>query len=205
MWYLIVLLILLFIAVLPVGLIADYNANGARVLLTIGPVRVLLYPSEASDKKNKQKTDAKGLDGAKQGSRSGGKLADILPILRTALEFLDNLRRRIKVNDLEATLTLAGNDPCDLSVNYGRAWAAVGNLQPHLNRLFDIRKQDIRVVCDYVAEETTIRIHAELSIAFIRLLILVVRYGVRILKQYMNVKNQRKGGMRYEPESSSNA
>lgn len=205
MWIWIVLLILLFIAVLPVGLIADYNAHGARVLLTIGPVRIPLYPSESSDKKNKKKSGAKGLSDTKKEDKSGGKLADFLPILRTILVFLNNLRRRIIVKELEATLTLAGNDPCDLSVNYGRAWAAVGNLQPHLNRLFHIKKQNIRVACDYAAEETAVEVHAVLSIMFIRLLKLITCYGYRILKQYLNVKNQRKGGMRYEPESSSNA
>ena len=76
MWFLIVLLILLFIAVLPVGLIADYDAHGARVLLTIGPVRISLYPRDTTAKKCRNKPDKAGPAREKQGRGSGGKLSE---------------------------------------------------------------------------------------------------------------------------------
>lgn len=60
-------------------------------------------------------------------------------MVKVALNFLGDFRRKLRVNRLELKLILAGGDPCDLAVNYGRAWTAVGNLMPQLERLFVIK------------------------------------------------------------------
>lgn len=207
-WALVVALVVLGVIFLPVVITADYNAQGAQLLLNIGFIRFSLYPgkTKAEDRDVKKKTsDGSKSKASETKQNTGGRLSDFLPILRSLLAFLGELRRRIKIKVLNLKITLAGGDPCDLSVNYGRTWAAVGNLQPHLNRLFNIQKQNINVGCDYISNETTVICHAEFSILLGRLLALVVRYGLRILKQYFTIKNQRKGGTGYEPKSSSNA
>ena len=83
---------------------------------------------------------------------------------------------KIKKHDLQMKLILAGSDPCDLAVNYGRSWAAVSNLMPRLESWFVIRKKNIEVECDFTASETLVYSYLDLTITLGRLLSLVVVY-----------------------------
>ena len=89
---------------------------------------------------------------------------------------------------------MAGGDPADLAVNYGKTWAAVGGLMPQLERIFVIKKRNIAVQCDFTAEKTLIYARLDVTITLGRLLALVVRYGIRALRQFIDIKNKRKGG-----------
>ena len=82
-------------------------------------------------------------------------------------------------------MILAGDDPCDLAVNYGRAWAAIGNLMPSLERLFIIRKRDIQVSCDFTGTEIKIAAKGDMTIPLGRTLCLGVVYGIRALKIFL--------------------
>ena len=114
--------------------------------------------------------------------------------MKIALDFLGDFRRKLRVNNLELKLILAGDDPCDLAVNYGRAWAAVGNLLPRLERLFVIQKQNVEVQCDFTASETLVIARLDLTITLGRLLSLAVVYGIRALREFMILQKKRKGG-----------
>ena len=59
------------------------------------------------------------------------------------LDLLADFKGKLRVDILELDLVLAGGDPCDLGIKYGKAWAAVGNLLPQLERVFVIRKRNI--------------------------------------------------------------
>ena len=89
---------------------------------------------------------------------------------------------------------LAGDDPCDLAVNYGRAWAALGNLIPVLERFLVIKKRDMQVRCDFTADKTLIYARADLTITVGRLLAVVLRHGIRILSEFLKITKLRKGG-----------
>lgn len=196
MGWLIALAILTLIALLPLGVSAQFASDGAWVKLCIGPFRYALYPAQKKkpkEKKNpKEKPKAQGGDASGQPQpKSGGKLSDFYPLIDTALAFLDALRRKIRVNRLDLVLTLAGDDPCDLAQNYGKAWAALGNLWPRLEEFFVIRKRNVQVQCDFTADTTRIYAHIHVTLTVARLLGLLGRYGVRALKQYLNIK---KGG-----------
>ena len=105
------------------------------------------------------------------------------------------------MNRLELKLILAGGDPCDLAVNYGRAWAAVGNLMPQLERLFVIKKRDVEVECDFTASETLVIARLDLTITLGRLLGLAIVYGIRALREFLKLQKKRKGGATHEPDS----
>ena len=91
-------------------------------------------------------------------------------------------------------MTLAGDEPDKLAVNYGRAWAALGNLMPHLERTFVIRKRDVDVACDFLAEETLIYARLDATITVARATHLLSRHGIKILKELGELKKLRKGG-----------
>lgn len=200
MGWLIALGVLTALAVLPLGISARYDAGGALVKLIAGPVRVRLYPRKKKDKKEKEETaqeEKKTAPAAEQqsaGKSAGGKLKELLPLIQVALDFLGDLRRKLRVKRLEMKLILASDDPADLAINYGRAWAALGNLWPRLERLFVIKKRDVEVECDFTADEPLVTARLDITITLGRLLVLVVRYGFRALKEFLKLRKQSKGG-----------
>ena len=156
----------------------------------------------AKDKKqppDKEKKPAKkpaktGTPAAPSSKAQGGSLTDFLPLVKVGLDFLGEFRRKLRLDNLELKLILGGGDPDDLAVNYGKAWAAVGNLMPQLERIFVIRKRNIEVECDFMAEQTLVIARVEVTITVGRLLATLVRYGIRAMREYLKITNKRKGG-----------
>lgn len=198
------------LAVLPLGVSVKYNADGPQAAVILGPVRIPVFPrpkKEKKEKKNSAPPDNREEEepplpqppqppGKKPAPKKekGGSVTDFLPLVKTALDLLGDFRRKLRVNRLEGKLILAGGDPCDLAVSYGRAWAALGNLIPQLERLFVIKKRDLEVECDFTASETVMIVRLDISITLGRLLALVARYGTRALREFLSIQKKRKGG-----------
>ena len=124
----------------------------------------------------------------------GGSWKEFLSLVPIVWDFLGNFRRKLRVNRLEFRLVLAGGDPCDLAVNYGRVWAAVGNFMPHLERAFVIQKRDVKVECDFSASKTTVTARMDVTITLGRLLAVTITFAFRGLKEYLKITKKRKGG-----------
>ena len=204
--------ILLLLAVLPLGIRVRYNDKGLLVKAILGPVKLTLYPTVKKEKTKPKKAEPKPAPkpepddlpkppqppkpekGKGDKKEKGGSLLDFLPLVKLALDLLGDFRRKLRIDDLYLRLILAGGDPCDLAVNYGRAWAALGNLMPQLERLFVIKKRDVEVECDFTASETLVTARVDLTITLGRLLALVVLYGIRGLKEFLTIQKKRKGG-----------
>lgn len=193
--------VLIFLAVLPVGVSAIYNTYGPLVRLILGPVKITVYPSKKEKKekpkKEKPKAPAKKQQPSaqpKEKEKKGGSFTDFLPLVDLILNFLGTFRRKLRVSRLEMKLIMAADDPCDLAVNYGKAWAAVGSLMPQLERLFIIKKRNVEVECDFTAEKTLIFARLDITITIGRILSISVVHGIRILRQYLKIMKMRKGG-----------
>ena len=196
--WLIALGVLVLIGILPIGISAVYNAEGPLVRVLLGPIRWTVYPAKKKTKpKKERKKKTKSADKSalrKEPSETGGSWKDFVPLVKAVLAFFGELRKKLRVKRLEMKLTLAGGDPCDLALNYGRAWAAVGNLMPLLEKLFIIKKRNVEVQCDFEADSTVVYARLDVTIPLFRLLVLLVRYGIPALMQYIQLRNNRKGG-----------
>lgn len=193
--------VLVFIAILPVGVSALYNEDGPLVNLLIGPVKILLFPGKKKESKEKKEKPKKAKKSEKETSSSkkktkkkGGSIQDFLPLVDKVLDFLDAFRRKLRVDHLEMKLVLGGGDPCDMAVNYGKAWATLGNLMPLLNRAFVIKKRDLEVECDFLADTTVITARLDLTITVGRVLSLLVVQGIPALREFLKLMKKRKGG-----------
>ena len=224
MGWLITIGILCLLAIIPLGVSAMYDEDGALVRIIAGPLRFQIIPARkkaakpkkktkeaapdektAKKKKSKKKTSAK--TSAQQNAetekkKSGGPITDFLPLVKVVLKFLDGFRRKLRVNVLELKLIMAADDPCDLALNYGKAWAAVGNLMPQLERVFVIQKRNIEVECDFTADKTKVLARLDLTITVGRLLGLVFVLIGRALVELIKIIMKRKGGAVNEPKSS---
>jgi hypothetical protein len=198
MGWLIALAVLCGLAVLPIGFRAVYRESQSGVWLLIGPFKLRVYPGKPKKKEPKapspkpkaKKAGATGIPDSKK----GGNYKDFLPVIRMIIAFLEHFRRKLRVNDLELKLVLAGGDPCDLAVNYGKAWAALGNLMPQLERLVVIKKRNLEVECDFASDATVIYAKADVTITVARTLYLLSWHGVRILYHLLKLRKSRKGG-----------
>lgn len=201
--------ILLALAVLPLGVRIRYNDAGFVLKVIAGPLKITVIPGRKKPKKQKvkQKKQKAVQTAESAGSEErppqppkaqpeqkerGGSLTRFMPLVKLGLKFLGDFRRKLRLDNLYLRLILAGDDPCDLAVNYGRIWAAVGNLMPQLERLFVIKKRDIQVECDFTATELCVVAHLDITITLGRLLVLALYYGIRILFEFLSIK--RKGG-----------
>lgn len=199
--------VVLLLAILPLGVFVSYDEDGVVVKIVAGPVKITLFPrpkkEKKSEKKSKKKTSASPAEQLPKPpqppkqipeKKKGGSWTDFLPLVQVALDFLGSFRRKLRINRLDLKLTMAGDDPCDLAVNYGRAWAAVGNLMPQLERLLVIKKRNIEVACDFTASQTLVKFRSEATITLGRLVSLAVVYGVRVFREFWKIKTKRKGG-----------
>ena len=205
MGWIITLLILFLLAILPLGAKVLYNQEGFFLHVIAGPLRIPILPGKPKDpakkkeqpKKTKEKVPQKPAPKPSEKpkeKKKGGSVTDFLPLVKTALDLLNAFRRKLRINHLELNLIMAGGDPCDLGINYGRANAAMGNLLPMLEKVFVIKKRDIKIQCDFEASETTIYARADITITLGWILAILVYYGIRAVKQFLTINNKRKGG-----------
>ena len=221
--WLIALGVLTLLAIMPIGVSAFYNTDGPLVKIIAGPIRLTVFPGKKKKekkisekkaqkiaakqalKKEKKEAAKKAKQEAKKAakeqklkqkkpSREGGSWTDFLPLVKLAVNFLGDFRRKLRLKHLEMKLIMGGGDPSALAVNYGKAWAALGNLMPYLERVFVIKKRNLEVECDFTADSTLIYARLDISITIGRLLALVFGYGFRALVTFIKIKNKRKGG-----------
>lgn len=205
MGWLITLAVLFLLASIPLGVLVRYDSQGFLVRIIVGFIRFTLIPFPKRKKKTppqspekpKQEQTApaqKDVQEVSGSEKKGGSVQDFIPLIKVMLEFMNQFRKKLRINRLVLKLILAGDDPCDLALNYGRAWAALGNLMPMLDKAFVIEKRDCEVECDFTATETLITAQAELTVRLGQLLWLGAVYGVRLLKELLIFKKKRKGG-----------
>lgn len=212
MGWLITFGILFLLAVMPLGVRIRYNSDGFLLKVILGPLKLTVFPRPKKEKKKGEKREEKKAPEKKQEENlpkppqppkeepsgekkeTGGSLTDFLPLVKVVLDFLGDFRRKLRLDDLYLRFVLASSDPCDLAINYGKTWAAVGNLMPVLEKLFVIKKRDVEVECDFTASETKVIARLDLTITLGRLLALAVVYGIRAVKEFLTLRNKRKGG-----------
>ena len=204
MGWLIALGVFLLIAMLPVGALVRYDSQGFYLAIVAGVVRIPLFPRRKKGKKDKktkpteqtQKAEKKAAPAQpkENSAGKGGSLKDFLPMVHVAMDFLNQFRKMLWVDHLRLKLILAGEDPCDLAVNYGRAWAALGNFLPMLERVVHVKKRDCEVECDFTAEQTLIFVQAELTLLVWQGVFLAAVYGFQFIRELLILKKKRKGG-----------
>lgn len=202
MGWLIALGILILLGSVPLGVFARYDSGGPLVRIVVGVLRFTVIPLPKKKKKvPKEKKEPSPAEekkmppkSAEEPEKKGGSLRDFYPLIQVGERFLNQFRRKLWVDDLVMKLTLGGDDPCDLALNYGRAWAALGNLVPVLERFFHVRRRNFEVQCDFTSEETLIEAQAKLTMPLRQLVELGIVYGYLFIKELLFLKKKRKGG-----------
>lgn len=200
MGWLIALGVLVAVGLIPLGTLVRYDQDGLRIKLVAGVLRFTIYPlperktKKPKKEKKKQPPKQQAAPKPQQEEKKGGRLQDFYPFLQLGLRFMKELRKKLCINHLVLRLTLAGDDPCDLAVAYGRTWAALGSLMPVLERFFNIRKRTVDVQCDFNGEDILLETQAELTLRIYQLVQMTAVYGYLVIKEFLQMKKKRKGG-----------
>ena len=194
--------ILILLAVLPLGVRIRYDSDGFFLRVLAGPLGLTVFPipswmkrksgnTKKTGKKTEEKRQEKKTVPDTPKEKKGGSITRFLPLVKTGLDFLNDFRRKLCLNHLQVRIVLGGGDPSDLAVNYGRTWAAVGNLLPRLEKIFVIQKREIEITCDFKASETLLTLGMDIIITLGRVVGLLVIYGIRILKEFLKLKKNK--------------
>lgn len=209
--------ILVLLAIIPLGVLVKYDEDGPVVKIVAGLIRFTIFPRKKKEKNPEKEKPSQQADPTEDApaqpaaskppqqkppanekpvkEKKGGSLLDFLPLVEVALNMVGELLgRTLHVDLLEVNLVMAGDDPCDLATNYGRANAALGNLWPRLEEMLTIKKRDVKIQCDFTSSETLISARLQLTVTLGRLVSLLVRYGFRALKEYLKIRKKQKGG-----------
>lgn len=191
MWWiipLVIILVLVCIALLPVGLRAVYDKDGLTVKLMVSIFPFKLNLTEINEKsferrkKTRQRMEA---DPSYQPRilRPDGSLREFVPLLDLYLQLLFNPKYKLSIRYLELRLIMADDDPFDLAMNYGRAQTIINGLLPQLERFFNIKKRKLDIACDFLAEETMIYARADLILPLARLIVALVDFIAAEMKK----------------------
>lgn len=193
---LVILLCLLLIGLIPVGILVGYEQGEAWLSIVFGFVRFPVYPRK--HKANNSRFAKKQKNGKFQShARSKKKRRDLneyLPLVQLVFDFLRDFRTKLRINDLQFKAVLAGDDPCDLSISYGRVWAARSCLEPCLEHYFSINNRCIEIACNYTADTTYIRGYINMTLTISQIILIAAYHGVRVLRKYYKITNKAKDG-----------
>lgn len=172
MWWIIpaaLVAVLVLLAFLPVGLRVIYDQNGLTAKLLVGFIPYKLNLTEINEmslqrRLKRKKRIEEDPNYQPRIIKPNGTLREFFPLLDLYLQLLFNEKYKLRVKLLELKLTMAGDDPFDLAMNYGRAQTIINGLLPQLERFLTIKKRKIDIGCDFLAEETMIYTRADLLI-----------------------------------------
>ena len=188
-----ILAVLVLIGCIPVGIDARYNAEGVFLSAKLGPFLLQILPQKPKKRKQQKKPKKKPEKAEPQEKKPNPLLSDgvdgMMQLLELLFDTLGDLRRKLRVNELTLYVRIGGSDdPAKAAMGYGRAWAAIGAITPSLERLFVIKKRDIRPTLDYTISNAQVDAHLVTTITIGRSLALALRAGIRFLK----ILNERK-------------
>ena len=193
-----ILALLFLLGHIPLSGGGEYRSAGASLWLRLGPVRITLLPrKQKTQKQRKEKSPQKPEQSQKakperQKPTLGGSLAYAKALLPLALECARRVWGAIYLNTLYLELQVGAEDPGEAAMAYGRANAVLGALWTPLVRAFRVKDGRARVDLDFDRKEPALYARVELSIRLGQALWLGLFFGLKALKQLLQVKNEKK-------------
>lgn len=193
----VILLVLAVLLLIPLHLRVSYEAGALRVWLRYASKTITLYPSgeKKEDKPepvdqntNKPKEEKPKKEKTKPNWEQISYSLDVLP--QVLLRALRRTGRRIVISPLKLHLLVAGIDPADTAVLYGKLQGILAAALPPLHKAVRIKEQDIRVFLDFCEER--IDCIADLGVRIRPWDMLVVAFSAvgGIIKWYIGFKKR---------------
>ena len=228
--FLIILAVLVFLNILPIGARVIYDENGVTVRAVLGLIQFKVLPGKPKPPKSEEemaeekrkKQEAKAAKKAEKQKKKelkrlktrekppkpgeekslGAKLEEFLPFIKLGIRALGDLRTLFTVRKLTLRITYGGEDAGKVAMNYGLAWSVCGAGMAILTKAFRIRRYDVEPGLDYDCKEMRIRADACVTITLGRTMIYLITYGIRALKIFRANKKKEKAVQQHESSST---
>ena len=192
------LLLIVLLLQIPVEVRFRYNQGDFALDLQYGPVKLQLFPGkpENADGKPSEKPQKRGKKKKKKEKPQKPKAKINREQIFYAVEKLPPifgraLRRTggsIRVQPLKVYLLVAGYDPADTAVLYGRLEAALAAGLPLLRRVIRIKEEDIRLYVDFTEREMDCIAEVGVALRPWRLVTMGVRALASLIKWYLGFR-----------------
>ncbi len=193
---LILLLILFLISLIRVGGVVEYSTQGLLVRVRAGRLRFTVFPMKKREKKPKapKKKKEKPMPPPSEPRKAGGTLELVKEFLPLVAEAAGRFKRKIRVDQLDVELTVAGPNPAMAAMAFGGANAVLGMMIPLLENNFKIKERSIRTAVDFDRDSPVIYLKAALSLTIGQGMMLALRLGIKalgILWKYRRIRKQK--------------
>lgn len=166
---------------LPVSVHIEYFDEKTFVTLGIGPVRVGLLPRKRKQKKKELATPAQAPEKKRTIQSVYAEARQYIPLVKTVLSMIPDTLHAAVIDKLTVHVKLYDDDPADLALHYGQAWAALGWIVTAISNLSCLKQQDVRPIMDEQTDgfalEAKVRVHLRVW--------QICGLGIQFLKRYL--------------------
>jgi len=160
----IVVTVIILIALLRFGVIVEYDSEGFKLWAKAGFLKFRLLDDD-KEKKKKKKKKKKPKKERNIKELLPGSLSGYMDAVKTVLNALSRLKRRLLIKQLTLYFTSAGEDPANTALQFGIANAAFGVLVPEIKKNFRVKRVDFKTWFDFTSTEQKIYSKIIISIA----------------------------------------
>lgn len=211
----VILVLLAFLFFFPIRICLSFSDDGFAVRVKLLFWTLPVFPQEEKvlsakqQKKKEQKAQRRAAKKADQKARADAKrkaapaeprkkrsLREWLELLRMIAESGGRLARRfwkgLVVDKLTLHMAVAGSDAADAAISYGRLNAQVYTAYAFLSQFVTLKNTDIRLVPDFLSDESRIEVSGELFFRVGTLLascFAAVWHLIRLLIRAKNAEN----------------
>lgn len=194
----VVLLAILVILLLPISVRVNYEAGTFRFWLRYAGKVILQHPAHPTGREKEKKT--KPDEAATESSPEPKKKPkvnweqisyslDVLP--RLIVKSLSRTAGCIQIRPLKIHVLVAGPDPADTAVLYGKLHGVLAAVMPSLHRAVRIKDQDIQLFPDFCEERMDFIVDLGFRIRIWDLLVVAVSAMFGVLKWYLGFRKRR--------------
>ena len=159
----IVAAVIILIALLRFGVIVEYGEDGFHLWAKAGFLKFKLLDDDKEKKPKKKKEKPKKERNLKD--MMPGSLSEFTDAIKTVLNTLGRLKRRLLIKQLTLYYTSAGEDPANTAIQFGAANAVFGALIPKIKKHFRVKHLDLKTWFDFTSTEQKIYAKIIISIA----------------------------------------
>ena len=179
--------VLLFLALLRIGVRGEYSEDGILIQLKIGAFLFSVYPAKKKSKKKKEKKQKKKTAETKAPAdkaedKKGGSVEIIKKILPEVIAVLKKLKRKICIKRLKIWYMSASDDPAKAALYYGYASAGAGAISAVFENNFKVRRRDIRTSVSFTESQPKVYVDLIMTLAVWEILYIAVPFALKSLK-----------------------
>ncbi len=195
------LALMIILLLIPAGARFTYEGGEISLQVCYGPIKLQILPKkepsgekkkEPEKEKKEEKAEEAGEEKKKEKKKFRVNLDQILysleklpPILGRALK---GVGRSIRFNPLKVHILVAGVDPADTALLYGKLDGALAVGVPALERLTRVKNQDVRLFVDFQEERPDFIADVGIFARPGALVLVALRAGVGALKWFLGFR-----------------